>query len=66
MRIKRWDYYAIFTPFKERVARTNLLVISSEVHQMLGHYAGEVIVNNGETIYLRRLVGFAEEHYARW
>lgn len=55
-----------FFPFKERLARTNLGVIFSEVHQMFGHYTGEVVSNEGETIHLDGLTGFAEEHHARW
>jgi len=55
-----------FTPFLERRARTNLLLIFSQVHQMFGHYSGTVKAQDGETIYLDGMVGFAEEHYARW
>jgi hypothetical protein len=55
-----------FTPFKERTARSNLLVIFSEVHQMFGHYAGRVQTDTGEEIMIDGLVGFAEEHHARW
>ncbi len=29
-----------FVPFKERVARSNLLALYSEVHQMFGRYSG--------------------------
>jgi hypothetical protein len=56
----------VFTPFKERTAKTNLLVIDSEVHQMFGHYHGTVITNEDETVHIQNLVGFAEEHRARW
>lgn len=55
-----------FTPFLERVAKTNLLVITSEVHQVFGRYAGTVVADDGERIALDGLVGFAEEHQARW
>lgn len=55
-----------FVPFKERLARTDLVVITSEVHQIFGHYAGRVVTDRGETIQLNGLVGFAEEHRARW
>lgn len=55
-----------FTPFLDRTARTNLGVIFSEVHQMFGRYNGKAIADNGEEIALRDLVGFAEEHHARW
>lgn len=55
-----------FIPFKERVAHTNLGIIFSEVHQMFGRYSGRVIGDDGEMIAVEGLVGFAEEHHARW
>jgi hypothetical protein len=55
-----------FTPFKERVAQTNLGIIFSEVHQMFGHYSGQVVSDEGQRINIQNLVGFAEEHQARW
>ncbi len=55
-----------FTPFLERVAKTNLLVITSEVHQMFGRYSGTAVTDDGEIIRIDDLVGFAEEHHARW
>jgi hypothetical protein len=58
-----------FVPFLERVAATNLAVITSEVHQMFGRYYGTVQADGrgpGEIIHLDGLVGFAEEHHARW
>jgi hypothetical protein len=55
-----------FTPFLERVAKSNLLVINSEVHQMFGRYAGTVVSDDGETVQLNDMTGFAEEHRARW
>jgi hypothetical protein len=56
----------IFTPFKERIARTKLGIIDSEVHQMFGSYNGRAVADNGEVIWLNELIGFAEEHHARW
>jgi hypothetical protein len=55
-----------FTPFRERVATTNLAVITSEVHQMFGRYAGRAVLDNGQVLEIRDLIGFAEEHHARW
>jgi hypothetical protein len=55
-----------FHPFKERLARTNLGIIFSEVHQIFGRYAGEVKTDDGELVHLEGLIGFAEEHRARW
>ncbi|OGN94056.1 MAG: hypothetical protein A2Z71_11470 [Chloroflexi bacterium RBG_13_50_21] len=55
-----------FVPFKERVAKTNLGIITSEVHQMFGKYSGTVRTDDGRVIRLDALTGFAEEHRARW
>ncbi len=56
----------VFTPFKERVATTNLAIIRSEVHQMFGRYNGTAVSDLGETVQIKELVGFAEEHQASW
>lgn len=55
-----------FVPFYDRTAATNLLLITSEVHQMFGRYHGTVRADDGELIHLDGLIGFAEEHHARW
>lgn len=55
-----------FTPFFERVAKTDLKVLSSEVHQMFGRYHGTVYADGGEPVQIDNLVGWAEEHRARW
>lgn len=55
-----------FTPFKERTAQTNLGIIFSEVHQMFGRYNGRVVLDDGQPLEMHGLIGFAEEHHARW
>jgi hypothetical protein len=55
-----------FKPILERVAKTNLLLIYSNVHQIFGHYFGSFTTSDGERVELDGLVGFAEEHHARW
>jgi hypothetical protein len=55
-----------FTPFTERVAVTDMKLIFSEVHQMFGRYSGSVTTDNGEVLQIENLIGFAEEHHARW
>lgn len=55
-----------FTPFKDRTARTNLGIIFSEVHQMFGRYNGQFILDDGTSLEIKDLIGFAEEHHARW
>ncbi len=56
----------VFTPFKDRMATTNLAVITSEVHQMFGRYNGTAVTDEGERIEIKDLIGFAEEHHAKW
>ena len=55
-----------FTPFFERVAKTNALVLMSEVHQMFGKYNGRAVTDDGEVVEIKDLIGWAEEHHARW
>jgi hypothetical protein len=55
-----------FTPFKERVAKTSLGIIFSEGHQMFGRYAGWVVDDDERRLEIQDLIGFAEEHRARW
>jgi Domain of unknown function (DUF2804), N-terminal/Domain of unknown function (DUF2804), C-terminal len=55
-----------FEPFVERVAQTDLKLIYSEVHQMFGCYHGRVVSDEGKEVEIANLIGFAEEHHARW
>ena len=55
-----------FTPFLERIAASNLWLIQSEVHQMFGHFNGRIQTEEGETIDVQNLVGWAEDHVAKW
>lgn len=55
-----------FTPFFERVAKTDLKVLSSEVHQMFGRYKGVVVLDNGHKLEVKDLIGWIEEHHAKW
>jgi hypothetical protein len=55
-----------FTPFFDRQAKTDAKILKSEVHQMFGKYAGTLVTDDGLTIEIQDLIGFAEEHHARW
>lgn len=55
-----------FVPFFERIAATNALVVRSKVHQMFGRFRGRVTTDDGESIHIENLIGWAEEHRARW
>ena len=56
----------VFTPFFERVAKTDMKILRSEVHQMFGKYNGTVISDEGKKITITDLIGWAEEHNAKW
>jgi len=55
-----------FTPFMERVAASDLWLVKSEVHQMFGRYAGTVTTEGGEAIAVQEMIGWAEDHVAKW
>jgi len=56
----------VFEPLFERTAKTNALLIRSEVHQMIGKFRGHAVADDGETIEIDGLLGWAEDHTASW
>ena len=54
-----------FTPFFERVAKTDAKLIRSEVHQVIGYYNGLVKLDNC-SLRISQMIGCAEEHIAKW
>nr|WP_281274514.1 DUF2804 domain-containing protein [Aquisalibacillus elongatus] len=56
----------MFEPLFERVSKTNLGFIKSNVHQMIGYYSGTIEADDGRIIQIQRLLGWAEDHEARW
>jgi hypothetical protein len=48
------------------VAKTDALVIRSEVHQMIGRFKGTLKPDQGEPIQVEEAIGWAEDHHARW
>ncbi|MBP1919208.1 DUF2804 domain-containing protein [Youngiibacter multivorans] len=56
----------VFTPAYERVAKTKVLFLMSEVHQMMGTYSGYVTDAAGKKIEIESLYGSIEDHAAKW
>lgn len=56
----------VFNPFYERIARTNLILIKSEVHQMVGHFSGVIRTDDGDIIKVDNLPGCSEDHLGKW
>ncbi len=54
-----------FVPFFEKKNKLNLLVLSSEVHQMFGKFSGTVKTPDGD-VNFHDFIGWAEESISRW
>ena len=58
---------ATFTPFYDKLSRTNLGVVASATHQSFGRWSGSFVPPaGGERVELDGLVGWAEEVHNRW
>ena len=59
------DVDLTITPFYEKVGKMNLGVLSTEVHQVFGHFSGKLKVD-GRTLEISDIVGWSEEHVGKW
>lgn len=57
---------ATLTPFHVRTASTELGVLGSHTHQAFGTWSGSATADDGTTLDLAGLVGWAEEARNRW
>ncbi|BDZ65186.1 DUF2804 domain-containing protein [Agromyces mangrovi Wang et al. 2018] len=57
---------ATFTPFFDKVTRTNLGLVASATDQCFGHWLGTFRTADGEVIAFDDILGFAEEVHNRW
>ncbi len=55
-----------FIPLYERVAKSNFGLISSDVHQMIGRFTGQIKSEKGLTFWISPSLGWAEYHNAKW
>ncbi len=60
------DLNLLFEPIVQRVAATDAIFVKSRVHQVFGIWSGTVRGEQGETIEIPYLFGWAEEHHALW
>jgi len=54
-----------FTPFFEHVSGVNLLALASEGHQCFGRFSGRLRFDD-DVVEVDSLLGWSEEHKARW
>ena len=57
---------ATLTPVHDKHSRTSLGVLSMEVHQVFGTWAGTLRTDAGEDVAFDSIVGWAEEARNRW
>ncbi|HPQ68263.1 MAG TPA: DUF2804 domain-containing protein [bacterium] len=55
-----------FTPFLNHRSRAPLLVLDTKGNQMFGRYRGTLTDDQGVTYQIDDLIGWAEDHTARW
>lgn len=55
-----------FVPFYERIAKSNAVIIKSEVHQMIGFFSGTILSLEGERIEISNMLGCSEDHLGQW
>ncbi len=55
-----------FVPVIDRKAKTDLLLIGSDQHQVFGRFSGRMRLNNGEVVEIRDFLGFAEKVKNKW
>jgi hypothetical protein len=55
-----------FAPEDMHVERVNALVLASNFHQLIGRFTGTLTTEKGERVEVRELLGFCEDHYAKW
>ncbi len=56
----------MLTPRFDRHARTEAVVLGTQVHQVFGTWDGQVPTPAGDAVTVEGLVGFAEESRSRW
>ena len=55
-----------FEPIMDRCAKTDLLIICSDQHQVFGRFSGSVVLDDGRKLQIDHLTGFAEKVRNKW
>ncbi|MDP8224325.1 MAG: DUF2804 domain-containing protein [Candidatus Lernaella stagnicola] len=53
-------------PIYDRIDKTEMGIVASQAHQVFGRYEGRVVTDEGKTVDVRDLTGWAEEVRNRW
>ena len=55
-----------FDPVIDRHSNANIVVISSNQHQVFGKFSGVMVLDDGTKIKLKNMMGFAEKVINKW
>ena len=55
-----------FTPIIDRCSKTSVGILSSDQHQVFGHFSGQVILDDGTALRIKNMLGFAEKVCNVW
>lgn len=55
-----------FTPILDRAANMDFKLLCSDQHQVFGRFSGAAILDSGEAIRVRNMIGFAEKVHNKW
>ncbi len=55
-----------FQPVMDRSARVNVGIICSDQHQVFGRFSGTAVLDDGRTLQISSLMGFAEKVRNKW
>ncbi|MDE1462317.1 DUF2804 domain-containing protein [Spartinivicinus poritis] len=55
-----------FTPLGKHAECLNLWLMASNFHQLFGHFNGHLETVGGEKVAINNMLGFVEDHYAKW
>ena len=55
-----------FEPIMDRSAKTDLGIICSDQHQVFGRFSGTAILDDGRSLQIDHLTGFAEKVRNKW
>ena len=55
-----------FRPVIDRAALTDFKVLCSDQHQVFGRFTGQAVLDDGEVIEVKDMIGFAEKVHNKW
>ena len=55
-----------FVPIIDRASCTDVKLICSDQHQVFGRFTGQAVLDDGEVIEVKDMIGFAEKVHNKW